>query len=263
MRVVTLSHPGWWARNGAELQALTTIALIVVTAVYVALTRGILRAQRRSTDASEIQSAAAQEQVVTARKELEHMQAALAVDQATVKAAQNHAERVFLEAVRSRLSAASPTVMATVAVNTFGLQSGMGAGTMTLDAFARETFFLSLDCRFFNEGPGPAIAEINPAPANNPFEAEAGQVVVRANSDTTTHLKLIAQGSNLLKLQQYGMPPLHFTTSSPLTRVADHHTWIGTISFPVEGDHVLCNQGPKLMGPPFAEQIRHFPDQSD
>ena len=132
---------GWWARNGVEVQGFATLALIVVTIVYVALTRSM--------------AAAAKTQAATAEKQLAHMRGAAEAEQLATRRAQEHAESVALEAIRDRLSAMTPVVIVEVGLNHFGPQEGTSGGVVSEAEFSETTYELGVSFRCSNHGPGP------------------------------------------------------------------------------------------------------------
>jgi hypothetical protein len=105
----------WWRDNGAMVQGLSTVVLVIVTARYVRVTAKILGSQRDMTTAEQSQVLVLEEQLDVSRK-------ALAASREEAQRAHGHAERALQENVHARLSVQTPAV--TVQVTPFGYPSG-------------------------------------------------------------------------------------------------------------------------------------------
>jgi hypothetical protein len=234
---------GWWVRNGIEIQGLATVALIVVTIVYVAMTRSI--------------AAAANAQAAIAADQLAHMRTASEAEQLATRRAQEHAERVGLEALRDRLSAMTPVVIVEVGFNHFGPQEGTSGGVVSGSEFSETTYQLGVSFRCSNHGPGPALVEIE-HPEIGEVEANRGPRVVPHGGETTFVWTHRTQGAEWLAGLNEELPTPEVHSGTPLTRVVDVHTWVGYLTLKQADGSVWTNQA-ALSRPGVAAQERRFP----
>lgn len=216
---------GWWDRNAVAVQAMATVVLIVVTGVYVLLTRKIAIAAGEQTKSAMDQADAAKDQAVAAAQQ---------ASAATAQVDKAHA--VLVESARANLSALTSVATVLFKGSPIAQADGTSIGNVRLDQFDRMD--IKVEVRFVvrNDGEYPTLFSAVP-PVFIDEELSEVPDFVRTYRDCvllphgTFELTFVAKSPGRL-FREWAHERIRrefeFETRSPLTGVTDHHTWKGT-----------------------------------
>jgi hypothetical protein len=250
---------GWWSRNGTEVQGLATVLLVCIPGYYARSTAKLIRSGRD-------QAEAARDQVSAAREQIAVMEADVQASRDGAREARQHSDRAYEEAVRTRLSAGTPTV--TIEPQFAGLTStdGHGIGSIPMSEFTSGVWTVHINFRVHNHGPGPSLVLVVWASGQQGefANAQKASVLVPAGLDITVPWSLTTPGSSWKRTSSgasLGVGGFAFESRSPLTRVVDRHDWSQPFIVVAPGDveHVEGNS-PHMSPADVAAQVREFPE---
>lgn len=231
---------GWWIRNSAQLQVLTTVALSLITAAYVVLTNRIAKsaAEQAKAAAEQAKSAAEQATAATEQATASNRQAEAANRQSEVAREQlNESHNVLVESVRARLSSETP--LATVVFNGSPMRSPNDGslGNISLEEFERSRVQVTVKFIVRNDGKSPTLVTALPS------EVPDSELLEPADWVRTTRDRVLMPGGEPEHLvfrmigagevfrrwgDEHRRVTFEFETKSPLTGVTDRHSWVGT-----------------------------------
>ena len=196
----------WWNRNGTELQTLASIALIVVTAVYVILTAKLVGTSKNQAD--------------IAKRGLEQ------------------ADKVLAESVKARLSAVTP--MCTVLFQNSAMHqfNGTNVGNVLLDDnFDTSQLRVEVHFTFRNDGATPSIIskrcvtiDDNSIDRVEWIPAATG-IPLMKDSAMSVECLIYAFGTTFRQwASNHKEISLRFETMSPVTEIIDSFEWTGTFA---------------------------------
>jgi hypothetical protein len=229
----------WWNRNGVMLQTLTTLALLVVTAIYVWVTARIARATKEQAQAAGKQAHSAEQQLDHAQRALDAEKAAsealLAQMTAELEAQKEAAHNVLIESAKARLSALTPICAVLWGGSPITQHNETSIGNVEMEVFERGLIMVRLQFKVRNDGSSPAL--VTAMPVDIPDEelteipdwlSTTKDEVLLGGSERELTFRIVGPGRMFAKwAAQKRRVDFEFETTSPISGVTDRHTWTG------------------------------------
>jgi hypothetical protein len=245
----------WWTRNAAAVDGISTIVLVIVTAVYVMLTRSISMAAREQAAAmkNELGETQTQTKALTDQVEASRHQLAVAIE------AQRHAERIFVESVKARLETRVPLAVVQYLSSRLEIQGDGAPGIVEATTFDQTRYSLVVMLRIvrFNEVPG--VVHTRP-PRWGAWDLVDPFVL---STEATLVWRHHMTGADWRANAETALPELVVHLRSVDGQVVDWFTWEGRFEPPPQVQNMVRGNDSRVHGPAVATHVRTFPGLTD
>lgn len=279
--VVLLGKAGFWQRNSTEVQALATVALVILTGLYVAFTRkyvaltekltskqdDAISAAREANDVARQSIAQQVESLIAARTANEVAREAIKQEQRFNEQEILHSRALYDETLKQRQDSQTP--VCSVEFQWLGLHRRDGGGqmgTVTRDEFWKTDYDCPVSATITNHGPGPAqfwFDQVSTGQCRQArgTEPQADHLVIPENERLAFIWSLRGRGIDFATGWSGTVCELVIITTSLIVRVYDRHYWKFELSVPQNVDPLTMDHI-TVEYDSVATVDRHYPQDS-